>query len=139
MGHATPDVWNPLCFPHLRAIIAFIARNLISWGAIVTGAAHISCAGQAWHQLLHAFPLVSKNGRRRRAVDFGPRTDRRRMRRPDQLHICDHENHRIQIFTAIGECVANWTGFRMPSDLAFRAGGNLMETGAVRPRRPPSG
>jgi streptogramin lyase len=37
----------------------------------------------------------------------------------DRLHVCDRENHRIQIFTAAGDHVTDWTGFRMPSDLAF--------------------
>jgi NHL repeat len=37
----------------------------------------------------------------------------------DQLYVCDRENHRIQIFTTTGELVAQWTGFTMPSDLAF--------------------
>jgi sugar lactone lactonase YvrE len=35
------------------------------------------------------------------------------------LYVCDRENHRIQIFTTAGEVVAQWTGFTMPSDLAF--------------------
>jgi hypothetical protein len=33
--------------------------------------------------------------------------------------VCDRENHRIQIFTTTGELLAEWTGFVMPSDLAF--------------------
>ena len=37
----------------------------------------------------------------------------------DRLYVCDRENHRIQIFAATGECLAQWTGFTMPSDLAF--------------------
>ena len=37
----------------------------------------------------------------------------------DQLYVCDRENHRIQIFAVTGECLAQWTGFTMPSDLAF--------------------
>jgi hypothetical protein len=37
----------------------------------------------------------------------------------DRLYVCDRENHRIQIFTATGEVLAQWTGFTMPSDLAF--------------------
>jgi sugar lactone lactonase YvrE len=37
----------------------------------------------------------------------------------DQLYVCDRENHRIQIFTTTGEFLAQWTGFDMPSDLAF--------------------
>ena len=37
----------------------------------------------------------------------------------DQLYVCDRENHRIQIFAASGEFEAQWTGFTMPSDLAF--------------------
>jgi streptogramin lyase len=37
----------------------------------------------------------------------------------DRLHVCDRENHRIQIFTATGDHVTDWTGFHMPSDLAF--------------------
>ncbi|MEA2791821.1 MAG: hypothetical protein QOG73_4227, partial [Acetobacteraceae bacterium] len=37
----------------------------------------------------------------------------------DRLHVCDRENHRIQIFTAAGDHVTDWTGFHMPSDLAF--------------------
>jgi uncharacterized protein (DUF924 family) len=37
----------------------------------------------------------------------------------DQLYVCDRENHRIQIFSTTGEVLAQWTGFVMPSDLAF--------------------
>jgi uncharacterized protein (DUF924 family) len=37
----------------------------------------------------------------------------------DRLYVCDRENHRIQIFATTGEAVAQWTGFMMPSDLAF--------------------
>ena len=37
----------------------------------------------------------------------------------DQLYVCDRENHRIQIFATTGECLAQWTGFTMPSDVAF--------------------
>jgi uncharacterized protein (DUF924 family) len=37
----------------------------------------------------------------------------------DQLYVCDRENHRIQIFSTAGEVLAQWTGFMMPSDLAF--------------------
>jgi DNA-binding beta-propeller fold protein YncE len=37
----------------------------------------------------------------------------------DRLYVCDRENHRIQIFTTTGEVLAQWTGFTMPSDLAF--------------------
>ncbi|MGC1410555.1 MAG: peptidyl-alpha-hydroxyglycine alpha-amidating lyase family protein [Acetobacteraceae bacterium] len=37
----------------------------------------------------------------------------------DRLYVCDRENHRIQIFTTTGEALAQWTGFDMPSDLAF--------------------
>jgi uncharacterized protein (DUF924 family) len=37
----------------------------------------------------------------------------------DQLYVCDRENHRIQIFAPTGEVLAQWTGFVMPSDLAF--------------------
>ena len=37
----------------------------------------------------------------------------------DQLHVCDRENHRIQIFNATGDHLTDWTGFHMPSDLAF--------------------
>ena len=37
----------------------------------------------------------------------------------DRLYVCDRENHRIQIFTTTGEVLAEWTGFDMPSDLAF--------------------
>jgi DNA-binding beta-propeller fold protein YncE len=37
----------------------------------------------------------------------------------DQLYVCDRENHRIQIFSPTGEVLAQWTGFDMPSDLAF--------------------
>ncbi len=37
----------------------------------------------------------------------------------DQLYVCDRENHRIQIFATTGECLAQWTGFTMPSDIAF--------------------
>jgi sugar lactone lactonase YvrE len=37
----------------------------------------------------------------------------------DRLYVCDRENHRIQIFAPTGEVLAQWTGFNMPSDLAF--------------------
>jgi hypothetical protein len=37
----------------------------------------------------------------------------------DRLHVCDRENHRIQVFTTTGDVLAQWTGFTMPSDLAF--------------------
>ena len=37
----------------------------------------------------------------------------------DRLYVCDRENHRIQIFATSGEVLAQWTGFSMPSDLAF--------------------
>jgi uncharacterized protein (DUF924 family) len=37
----------------------------------------------------------------------------------DRLYVCDRENHRIQLFTTTGELLAVWTGFVMPSDLAF--------------------
>ncbi len=37
----------------------------------------------------------------------------------DHLYICDRENHRIQIFATTGEFLSQWTGFTMPSDLAF--------------------
>ena len=37
----------------------------------------------------------------------------------DRLYVCDRENHRIQIFSTDGEVLAQWTGFVMPSDLAF--------------------
>lgn len=37
----------------------------------------------------------------------------------DQLYVCDRENHRIQLFSTTGEVLAQWTGFDMPSDLAF--------------------
>lgn len=37
----------------------------------------------------------------------------------DRLYVCDRENHRIQIFSTAGEVLAQWTGFMMPSDLAF--------------------
>ncbi len=37
----------------------------------------------------------------------------------DRLYVCDRENHRIQIFSTQGEVLAEWTGFVMPSDLAF--------------------
>ncbi len=37
----------------------------------------------------------------------------------DQLYVCDRENHRIQIFAPTGEIAGEWTGFHMPSDLAF--------------------
>jgi uncharacterized protein (DUF924 family) len=37
----------------------------------------------------------------------------------DRLYVCDRENHRIQIFAPTGEMLAQWTGFVMPSDLAF--------------------
>jgi sugar lactone lactonase YvrE len=36
-----------------------------------------------------------------------------------QLYVCDRENHRIQLFAPSGEVLAVWTGFTMPSDLAF--------------------
>jgi streptogramin lyase len=37
----------------------------------------------------------------------------------DRLFVCDRDNHRIQIFSPEGETLAEWTGFKMPSDLAF--------------------
>jgi DNA-binding beta-propeller fold protein YncE len=37
----------------------------------------------------------------------------------DALYVCDRENHRIQLFATTGEFLAQWTGFTMPSDLAF--------------------
>jgi uncharacterized protein (DUF924 family) len=37
----------------------------------------------------------------------------------DRLYVCDRENHRIQIFATTGETLAQWSGFVMPSDLAF--------------------
>jgi hypothetical protein len=37
----------------------------------------------------------------------------------DQLYVCDRENHRIQLFAPTGEVLGEWTGFHMPSDLAF--------------------
>lgn len=37
----------------------------------------------------------------------------------DTLYVCDRENHRIQLFATTGEFLAQWTGFTMPSDLAF--------------------
>jgi DNA-binding beta-propeller fold protein YncE len=37
----------------------------------------------------------------------------------DTLFVCDRENHRIQLFASTGEFLAEWTGFTMPSDLAF--------------------
>jgi sugar lactone lactonase YvrE len=37
----------------------------------------------------------------------------------DRLYVCDRENHRIQIFATSGDVLAQWTGFTMPSDLAF--------------------
>jgi hypothetical protein len=37
----------------------------------------------------------------------------------DRLYVCDRDNHRIQIFSPAGETLAEWTGFKMPSDLAF--------------------
>jgi hypothetical protein len=37
----------------------------------------------------------------------------------DRLYVCDRDNHRIQLFSPDGETLAVWTGFKMPSDLAF--------------------
>jgi uncharacterized protein (DUF924 family) len=37
----------------------------------------------------------------------------------DTLYVCDRENHRIQLFATTGEVLGQWTGFDMPSDLAF--------------------
>jgi streptogramin lyase len=37
----------------------------------------------------------------------------------DTLYVCDRENHRIQLFSTTGQHLAQWTGFDMPSDLAF--------------------
>jgi len=37
----------------------------------------------------------------------------------DRLYVADRENHRIQIFSTTGDHLADWTGFRAPSDLAF--------------------
>ena len=39
--------------------------------------------------------------------------------RQDRLYVCDRDNHRIQLFSPAGETLAVWTGFKMPSDLAF--------------------
>lgn len=39
--------------------------------------------------------------------------------RDDRLYVCDRDNHRIQLFSPAGETLAVWTGFNMPSDLAF--------------------
>jgi hypothetical protein len=33
--------------------------------------------------------------------------------------VCDRENHRIQLFATTGEVQCVWTGFNMPSDIAF--------------------
>ena len=39
---------------------------------------------------------------------------------PDgRLYVCDRDNHRIQLFTPDGAFNAEWTGFNMPSDIAF--------------------
>jgi len=40
----------------------------------------------------------------------------------DRLYVCDRENHRIQLFTTAGDHLTDWTGFHMPSDLAFGGG-----------------
>ncbi|HUB46515.1 MAG TPA: peptidyl-alpha-hydroxyglycine alpha-amidating lyase family protein [Acetobacteraceae bacterium] len=37
----------------------------------------------------------------------------------DTLYVCDRENHRIQLFTPTADHLTDWTGFHMPSDLAF--------------------
>ena len=37
----------------------------------------------------------------------------------NRLYVCDRENHRIQVFSPAGDVLAQWTGFMMPSDLAF--------------------
>lgn len=37
----------------------------------------------------------------------------------DRLFVCDRENHRIETFTPDGASLDTWTGFTMPSDLAF--------------------
>ena len=37
----------------------------------------------------------------------------------DRVHICDRENHRIQIFDPDGRFITAWTDFTLPSDLAF--------------------
>jgi DNA-binding beta-propeller fold protein YncE len=37
----------------------------------------------------------------------------------DRLYVCDRENHRIQVFAPTGEFLSAWTGFTMPSDVAF--------------------
>jgi NHL repeat len=37
----------------------------------------------------------------------------------DTLYVCDRENHRIQLFAATGDVLDVWTGFKMPSDIAF--------------------
>jgi sugar lactone lactonase YvrE len=39
-----------------------------------------------------------------------------------RVYIADRENHRIQLFDADGKHLADWTGFDMPSDLAFGDG-----------------
>lgn len=37
----------------------------------------------------------------------------------DRLHVCDRENNRIQVFDTQGGFLSEWTGFSMPSDIAF--------------------
>jgi DNA-binding beta-propeller fold protein YncE len=37
----------------------------------------------------------------------------------DRLYVCDRENHRIQVFAPNGDFLSEWTGFTMPSDIAF--------------------
>lgn len=37
----------------------------------------------------------------------------------DRVHIADRENHRIQVFDTTGAFLSEWSGFDMPSDLAF--------------------
>ena len=37
----------------------------------------------------------------------------------DVLYVCDRENHRIQMFATTSEVLGQWTGFTMPSDVAF--------------------
>ena len=43
----------------------------------------------------------------------------------DRVYVADRENHRIQIFSAGGEFIEQWSGFRQPTDFFLDADGYL--------------
>lgn len=48
-----------------------------------------------------------------------------RVDRQGRVYVADRENHRIQVFTAEGAFVTQWTGLRQPCDLYFSAEGTV--------------